>query len=168
MPMTVPRFSAGSSANAVPAIAQSTKTADVAEAGGRADDENEPGRVRRCPGGKRASRRERPRRAVEDADLARSAFRRRSKAPVGGHDRRRAGSGGRRGADGRCGRTGKAPKERGANHGDLSSMLREVRVRCAPECTRGRGLQKKNRRGASRRVPSNENAGRRGLKKSSP
>ena len=168
MPMTVPRFSAGSSANAVPAIAQSTKTADVAEARGRADGKNETGRVRRCRGGKRASRRERLRRAVEDVDLARSDFRRRSKAPVGGHDRRRAGSGGRRGADGRCGRTGKAPKERGANHGDLSSMLREVRVRCAPECTRGRGLQKKNRRGASRRVPSNENAGRRGLKKSSP
>ena len=92
--MTVPRFSAGSSANAVPAIAQSTKTADVAEARGRADGKNETGRVRRCRGGKRASRRERLRRAVEDVDLARSDFRRRSKAPVGGHDRRRAGSGG--------------------------------------------------------------------------
>ena len=125
--MTVPRFSAGSSANAVPAIAHSTKTARVGverragrgkKGSGGSDDDKEAG----------VARTERQCRAVASCDLVRSDFRRRSKAPVGGRDRRRAGSEGRRGGDGRRGRTGEAPKERGANHGDLSAMIREGRA----------------------------------------
>ena len=109
--MTVPRFSAGSSANAVPAIAQSTKT------GGRRGGKRASGQGKRngegqtMPRRQKASRRERPRRAVEDVDLARSDFEgdqgagRRSRSPprgigreasarTGGADVSRQGSGG--------------------------------------------------------------------------